>query len=696
MFRISSLKEAREVRDDYIKREETLFAALDQSSRKNVIQLSQEKEAKEKAAIAFNELTDKEKERVSQLAHRIQKAWKNQTSTDTLFPVNPEGAHSAYVNNMLNHQTTVKKNINTQKQADLLLALKEKNYQDPIFTDPLFIQTAMALVTSDKITPAVFETLLGRYQASRSMVPDKPYTLTTYPILDNQGEFTTDANKRLLPNLDGFMKKTFLSSDSDFINHFKFLLQAFFERYPSENFFYTMIINYDEYQSDELAYRFKKSYLASAIYDCEDSLLRIHLSSTAQLVARLAAFGRLDMVPTYMMLGVLTIEDIEAGVTLGFRPKAGSYPYVPQHENIHGCRYLLEQTKGDHDNYHADMMSRLGKVIRESLLHSVDVIRRDLLRHIPNLAHLPTKKLFSKTVWKMIDAEFGYFNKPCLPRCETAEEVSLAFSRMVDADISSLRGIYIDIDSKLNDTGIVCMIDMALHENDWLNIGLYPNFMGDPYKGYLDFACKLKPYYKADDSLYNIFLYRVLWIMGKDALPIWSSIINRQYDAIKNNFVFKRDNRIYFLGVFNTKANLSLKDSTIATLFDLLSIPHLPRVLENQQLNVEICKLLNLSAKLYLFSANNQFIHKHIIMPICQCLLQALETKQAIEYKKIEDVYIQLKQWIDTVQKNKNKQEFYQIPAEFFEIVSQEMNAILQSHKDKDRKPLIRTYTYTF
>lgn len=115
--------------------------------------------AKEKAAEIFNNLTLEQQNALVRAQLRLWFKWKSAKNKDTLFRVNPNGVHSDSVNHLLNGVTTVKQNLNEKKQQALLSALNRFDWQDPIFTDKYFIETAMALFANDKINRFQFETL---------------------------------------------------------------------------------------------------------------------------------------------------------------------------------------------------------------------------------------------------------------------------------------------------------------------------------------------------------------------------------------------------------------------------------------------------------------------------------------------------------------------------------------------------------
>ena len=690
-FEIQNLDEAREIRDAFLKREAALFSKLGEPTKekKKKFEESKHADAQEEAKDTFSKLNFIEKRRVALLVKKIQQAFRDKVSTDTLFPVNPNGIHSDYVDNLINQQSTIKKNINKEKQDALLSALERQDYQDPIFTDSLMIQTAIALLTNDKITPAVFETLLGRYQASQQRHGLTPYALETHHILNDQGEFTQEAKTYLVNNLDGFMRQDF-STMSIALNNFKFLLQAFFEIYPSENYFYIIKLDHLEKFYDQLATVL--SNFCATLYDKIDPLIKIHLSTIGRLITRLSAFGLEDTMPTYVMLGKLDMWHIEKGVRFGFRPQAGTYPEVSANENIHNYEDVSAQTKSDHDTYHADLMSREGKTIREVLLRSADVMRRDLLAHVNSLSGTEYYQLFSKVTWKMIDGEFAFFNQSSVPRYHTDQEMAKSFCEMLDNERYQDYGFfYYDKDGMINDMGIVCMIDMVMYPEVWQDeIGFYPEWMTSNYRA--SYPDSLKTYFKPNDSLYNILIYRIWQHDNNGFSSAWEKIIDDQYDQIKQDFIFKRNNKLYFLGVVDTKADhLPLKSSMIWTMARLLNVPYevkdIPTFVSfGKQLSREIVSLFNMSASLMICSQKNAFIKKHVIIPICQSLMKSYVAEVAVDYKTIKHATFQLRRWIDHLEE-KNKNALHKIDTadleNVFKLMEEHINKNINSGMKK-------------
>ncbi|HEX4046107.1 MAG TPA: hypothetical protein VHZ76_10635, partial [Gammaproteobacteria bacterium] len=246
----------------------TLYAPSQE--KRTAFKASKKKKAKDAARKTFDALPIAAKNKLNRAAFTLQRHWRELRSADSLLPVKLNEIHRLPVQRLLNHVSTIKKNLNAVKQQQLLQALNQNQWDAPIFTDPLFLQTAMALFSSNKINYREMETLIGRYQASIpiAIVKDQcsEHKLTTYPILDKNGNFSEAANKILIPNLDGFMHQNMSNEKLDM---FKLLMRAFCKHHPSENSFYTYQLHPLEKEKDGLA-RVMHCAGRTALYDKND------------------------------------------------------------------------------------------------------------------------------------------------------------------------------------------------------------------------------------------------------------------------------------------------------------------------------------------------------------------------------------------------------------------------------------------
>lgn len=379
------------------------------------------------------------------------------------------------------------------------------------------------------------------------------YPINTYAILDSNNEFTTEAATHLLPLLDGYMKQ---SMTSEKLNKYKYILRCYFKVMPSENCFFMYQKPMHEVIYDTLAQQL--IFLDAIPSNNIIGLTHVQLSAVALHALRLTHFSK-DVVQGLVMFGELGVAHVEKAVRHGFRPQRGFYPDVPSNDDIHDFTNFTEMSAISHDDYHTDLMSRQGFKFRNICLRFVDVIRRDLLSQVKNLAKKKTinRELYSASVWTLIDADFAYFNIPSNLAVKDNWTTGALISDVFDYSykLGTDRSPFF-INNKINDEGIVCFIDMILNPADWQTLALDPEDLIGRHKKYYDYAKYLQGYFKKDDPIFNIVIYRI-YLKLKEIFPkqnimvdvFLDKIAHANHDHLKIRLRCKRNNEIKLLGV---------------------------------------------------------------------------------------------------------------------------------------------------
>ncbi|HEX4046105.1 MAG TPA: hypothetical protein VHZ76_10625 [Gammaproteobacteria bacterium] len=571
IMRIINIKKAIAVREKQDSSYVNALAQLRAASQKKQAAFAATKRApaKEAARKKFDALPSNAKARLSHAVKKIEKNWYVMRSQDTLFFVNPNGLHDLSVAHLLNAVKTAKKNLNAAKQQQLLAALNKNAWDDPIFTDEYCIQTAMAVFASGKITYRQMETFIGRYQAMMPLTSAENFPvhqLKTYPIINAAGQLTEAAQRILIPNLAGFLGVKHYSKQM--IKTVRFLIQAFSEKCPSENNFYTYKIHPLERERDRLAGKMHSyhNYHVS-LYDKNDksnpaysdwraSLVNIELSSSAYEAFHLARFDcdHQVVVPNRVLIGKLDLPDIEKGARCVFpyRPQAGDYPEVEIGKVVHG--YKEEEGSATarvaHDRLHAIILSELDVRLRKTLLRFATIIQMGLLvEALRGTEH--QDRLFSVAVWYLIDAFFSNIevDHVFISPKEEAEQFSKKLMHK-----SRKKVILLDENKKITDSGILCLMDMARNKKIWhKDIEFFPEYMTGELKKYFKIAEYIVQHIvdkKIETPIFSILLYRVyLTSKRKSEFLTCAKEIGLAYPELAVRFACHRNNKIKFLGV---------------------------------------------------------------------------------------------------------------------------------------------------
>ena len=256
------------------------------------------------------------------------------------------------------------------------------------------------------------------------------------------------------------------------------------------------------------------------------------------------------------------MADVENAVCLGFRPKAGAYRGVPMNPETHGMKDLPADVSATHDHYHADLMSRAGIILRKVFLRIAKITRLEILENIPELKN--TYKT-SRAVWHLIDGEFSDFNAYGFP-LQDRNTLPIIFCQALTNH--SKIGVYFFIDKKqmLTDMGVVCLLDMVKNLKFWQkDIGLNPELMTIQYSDHFNsmkrFAYEF-PDIHQQETLYKLILYRLYCLNRKERIVILKQKLDKGYTSLKEQYMFKRNNLISFIGVIDKKTLTPLMHST--------------------------------------------------------------------------------------------------------------------------------------
>lgn len=652
---INSLQEANAILKQYNIHFNTSLAKEEKQSQIHFFKASKSLSAKQEAKVSFESLAPADQVKLMYAVRKLQKLWQTKTSKDTLIPVNSNGFHRAEVIRMLNGPTTQKtihKNINLEKREKLLAALQSNDWRQPIFADEYILQIAMAAFINEEIATHPMETILGFHEASIQLDETKR-DIQPYAILTPEGEPTAEAEKLLFPNLSTFMMQKY---NDEIKRSFIWLMRSVIQRFPSENLFYTykvssadtlaavLKIRKTTIASQEVSgFSIRKGAIQSTSSNSVDKI--IHVSASAHDAFRVVYFGINNFFPTRVVLGELSPLDIEVGVFRNYRPKAAYFPNVKSNTNIHEFPNVEQKTKSDHDDYHADILCRMGKTIRLVLQECVSIIRSSLLSK--------TDKNNTALIWQLVDAEFSYFiNLFQTIKNVDDKEIAVNFTMMCRQKINKNQSsVFISREGDITDEGIVCFTHMAQKIDYWHeSLGFHPEYMIDPFKKYFDIAVKIQSFL-SDDPIFNILIYRIYLLVNDDKLfSIWVHELNKRYPEFQasDRFSVKRNNKIMFLGVVDNEnqqtpiqAMMLLFLMSVAKISMDQEIPSLSLIKPNKL----TLQLITSYAIIQSVASNRPFIRINVLTPIQMALTSWIQ-RQDLNSSQLKQPQEQLASFI--------------------------------------------------
>jgi hypothetical protein len=547
------------------------------------------------------------------------------------------------VNVFLNNQI-FKKNSDKEKQDQLLARYRAKDWNDPIFFGADFIELALALYLGGRIKNPEFETLQQLHHAildvnqftadatKKANVKGIPrgsdltfevnQILHFHTVLDENNEFTSDAQNLIIKNLPGYMSQPFNSIQ---INNFKLLIQAFFELYPSENMFISVLADHfpvDPYirtiafapQCSILIDGLKKdSGIDKLFYDYANHKGRkiLLLSCLVNDALQLSCFPVDEIVSMRSVAGTLHPKDIERGLKFNIQFGAVTIPGVLKNTSAHD---IATTSTGDagHDRYHSHARTRQGAMARRALARMVDLSRSELLSRCAKFQDIEQQFLLSLLTWQLIDADFSEYDKAEYYNhaMTQQEKINLFFC----AIYSQYHVNFIfkfeqnGVPNQVTDFGISVFIDMAKNKNFWSSLfGMDLSHLPDHYNRHLLIIEKLiKKSYFTDDLKHNIILFRAYFEFGETHIDAFHQVFLKHGDQLKNALVFERDNTKKFLGLIDSR----LPQSSLSEIFAFTAITYLLPI-QFSKVHPSFFETKNLDLFKHIFLLFLYFNHNH-------------------------------------------------------------------------------------
>lgn len=435
---------------------------------------------------------------------------------------------------------TIKTLLNLQdtKLKQLETAMREGDWGNAIFQDEQLHFLAFTLCQSKRITQQQLYTILERAEVTKDFQLQE-----TYPILDENGQFTTHAEEILLPQLSRQKPEPYpsqgLLTDAE-RESFRLLIA---QLPKSEQVFYTT--DRGRYAKSD-SEKPEKGYLGEALAQLDAAYIGekyiTHLSFGVRDAMGIARYGADEYIRAIPRLGIQAIDDIEYAVRHKVRPAAIAYPgTVPYPENIHDYPEVIDYEATTHDFGHSIIMSTIPKYMLAGIHRFIDISRETL------------GYKWSKEIWTWTDCDFLYLLKHAEERRQATQpgtsleiKTQLFCQLLNDGTISAptSRG-YV---SEMNPVGIGIFLDMIKNKEAWLKLNINPDSLIAPFK---DSYEKIKTFYEKyhtqlenNDSKLNIFIFQCLFILkNKNAEALFEPLlayINHNKEEISKKIKFKK------------------------------------------------------------------------------------------------------------------------------------------------------------
>ncbi|STX27998.1 Uncharacterised protein [Legionella beliardensis] len=294
----------------------------------------------------------------------------------------PSENYSPEVRHLVNNRE-VKMSRNLQRLKLLEEALETRNWDADILKNEGYIYEAMTLFNSGKISQQQMYTLLDRYQ----LIHDKAsnYQISqTYDILNEEGSFTEQAEKTLLPAISKFI------NTDEHKESFRLLIKTL---PASEQIFYTSSTGKNVPSSKEF---FSSILLEADVLYLTKNNEFLFLSAGAYDAANIAAYGVNEYIRFMRKLGELNVGDIEEGIKFHARYGATSYPGSPSYK-VHGNETTTAMEATEHDKFHSSIMSR----VPNNILYAFE--------HMKTIARTSLNMRWSKEIWEWTDLPIELF-----------------------------------------------------------------------------------------------------------------------------------------------------------------------------------------------------------------------------------------------------------------------------------------------
>lgn len=587
---------------------------------------------------------------------------------NTLISYDFVHTYSPEVNHFVNKQT-IFMNLNKEKQKALLQAYKSQQWEHGIFQDELLLETAFALFAQGQLERPAFETLLLMQYARTSLIDSvlRKFTrylpLKAYAFLDENHEFTRAAEVCILPLLDEFMKGSLKSQKTR--QNLKFICQAFFEKYPSENVFFISRIPVTDMLSDGLAtslfnlstcmcvdvHRIFESPFAS--YEemlPGEPVQKIVLSCTIRDAMKLAWADIKDVVVTRSVAGVLSPSVIMQQIRQDIWPADVSFNKVPRAETLHGGKIMHDFSRKDHDDYHSDVLTMQGKAFRQLTQEILIPISCQMAESCTNIT-LKQNTVFSKLTYDLAESEFQYVNSAP----ETIKNISLGklFSKVFSYEAKHPRNNispFLCKDYTLTDFGVLVFLSMVSKPELWESVGFNPKDMSFTDRKKLQIITDISQHHDHYLEWY-ILMYRMHEAFGEKNYKIYQDCFVEFANDIEDYVSFIRNNKTRFMGLANAYLGAITKYSLTFILvayymdkkYEQIEVDFADIDKERFKQNAVISDVLSrIIFKLAYHFGDSFYIQDKVLFPLYDELLFKIHNGK---FDKIEDIAFDLKQF---------------------------------------------------
>jgi hypothetical protein len=286
--------------------------------------------------------------------------------------------YSSEVLHVLNKQKGVKRSLNKNKLNVLKSALDNADWKDTIFSDSELPYLAMTLYGSAQLTQQQFFTLL-EYKNIEEVFDIQ----NIYPILDEDGKWTKEAEEFLLPSLQNKSFAMNLQED-EAVEAFRLLVQTLPK---SEQIFYK---TNNKLKTGENSLFNQLNNHLQMVPQHQESF--IHLTNGGWHALGLSKFGK-QYAPYSLRFGKFTPMDIKESVFNDERYADIFFPNVDFEAKPHNCKSPA-WIRTLHDKFHAYDLSKYPILVRKALKQFMTIIE------------MKTGYALSHEIWMLIDTVF--------------------------------------------------------------------------------------------------------------------------------------------------------------------------------------------------------------------------------------------------------------------------------------------------
>ncbi|MCC5014844.1 MULTISPECIES: hypothetical protein [unclassified Legionella] len=357
---------------------------------------------------------------------------------------------------------------------EIVVGLYDSNYSHGMQAQQLL--TLLELYQSQLQRPGLrpVRNRAGEVEMLRS---PQPYITSINRILDENGLFTEEAKKFLLPLLNQPGRLKSVNENNDYEEFRRLVAQL----PPSEQIFYTVIASSTAQLTRNVLGESAVTEIPFQLADHFNKLDGVKISDELPLLIPtcglrnaigILRYGVDNYIPIEPQFGVKSMTDIEEAYRERHHRLAFLYyPYTPDPGAVHNSPLDTYLGVFAHDKYHSDVVSSMPDYARNGLLRFADIIRGK------------TGIDWSDELWIWIDADFRYFKSNEVDPLSAPGIVH--FCTMLDTlqlpDIESgkpygqilIKGI------GPSSVGLLAMLDMVENKKDWQAIGLDPDLLPD-------------------------------------------------------------------------------------------------------------------------------------------------------------------------------------------------------------------------